>query len=104
MPASITMALVAVRPNVAGRNRLIPASGPTPGSTPTRVPTTQPTNAYMSTGGESATAKPMPRFCSVSSIASEAARSDGQRHAQQRREQIIRAVGEAGAEEDGGDP
>src|SRR6266487_1549635 len=29
MPASITMALVAVRPKVAGRSRLMPAIGPT---------------------------------------------------------------------------
>src|SRR6266540_171331 len=49
MPASMTMAFVASRPNVAGSRRLIPASGPTPGRTPTRVPITQPTNAEKAT-------------------------------------------------------
>ncbi len=52
------MARVASSPNVTGRRRLIPASGPTPGSTPTRVPTTQPTKPYQSTPGDSATLKP----------------------------------------------
>jgi len=54
----MTMAFVALRPKVAGRSRLMPASGPTPGRTPTTVPMKQPTNAYRSTGGERATVKP----------------------------------------------
>ena len=40
-----TIARVASRPNVAGRSRLIPASGPRPGIMPTSVPITQPANA-----------------------------------------------------------
>src|ERR1051325_6941920 len=91
MPASITIAFVALRPNVAGSRRLIPASGPTPGSTPTSVPTTQPTNAESSTGGDSATENPSARFWMVSSTDLEAPRAARQRHAQQRLEQVERA-------------
>ena len=64
------MALVGLSPKVTGRSRLIPARGPTPGRTPTSVPTRQPANAYTSTSGESAVAKPVPRFCSISTIGS----------------------------------
>ncbi len=51
MPASITMALVAFRPNVIGSKIEMPASGPMPGNAPTSVPTRQPMNAYHSTAG-----------------------------------------------------
>ena len=67
MPASITIALVALSPKETGRSRLIPARGPIPGSTPTTVPIRQPTNAYSRTEGVSATEKPTARFCRVSS-------------------------------------
>ena len=40
-----TMAVVGVRPKVAGNSRLMPASGPSPGSMPTMVPTMQPSTA-----------------------------------------------------------
>src|SRR3954462_1773207 len=66
MPASITIALVALSPKVIGRRIEMPASGPMPGSTPTTVPTRQPRNAYHSTAGCSATEKPSSRLCSVS--------------------------------------
>ena len=45
MPASITMALVALSPKVSGSRIEMPASGPMPGSMPTSVPTRQPMNA-----------------------------------------------------------
>ena len=61
MPASITIALVALSPKVIGSRIEMPASGPMPGSTPTSVPTRQPRNAYHSTAGCSATEKPSPR-------------------------------------------
>ena len=60
MPASITIALVALSPKVIGSRIEMPASGPMPGSTPTSVPTRQPRNAYQSTAGCSATEKPKP--------------------------------------------
>src|SRR5262245_34089981 len=104
MPASMTMALVALRPKVAGSSRLMPASGPTPGSTPTMVPMKQPMKAYSSTDGASATVKPRYRFCSVSIIGggSEPAGTTGQRHAQQRVEQEEGAERERDHEHDGG--
>src|SRR5262249_25632033 len=63
-----TIAMIGLRPNVAGRSMLIPASGPTPGSTPTSVPITQPTKAYTSIEGWSATEKPSSRLLNVSAI------------------------------------
>src|SRR5882724_2225500 len=65
MPASITIALVALSPNVIGSRIEMPASGPIPGRTPTSVPTTQPRNAYHSTDGWSATEKPSQSASSV---------------------------------------
>src|SRR5215468_6525464 len=102
MPASITMARVASRPNVAGKSRLIPASGPTPGSTPTSVPTRQPTKPYHSTLGESATLKPRIRFWNVSST-SEPERSPRQRHSQHGIEEEERAPRDGGRQHDGQD-
>ncbi len=66
MPASITIALVASRPNVTGSRMLMPDNGPMPGSTPTSVPTTQPRKPYHSTSGRSATEKPSIRLSMVS--------------------------------------
>src|SRR5262245_58196144 len=86
----MTSALVASRPYVAGRSRLMPASGPTPGSTPTSVPTRQPMKPYQSTPGASATENPTPRFPRVSST-SEAEGTAGQRHLEQRVEEVERA-------------
>ena len=69
MPASITIALVASRPNVTGNRMLMPDKGPIPGSTPTSVPTTQPRKPYHSTSGRSATEKPSIRLSRVLSTA-----------------------------------
>src|SRR5271170_1525734 len=65
MPASITIAFVASRPNVTGKRMLMPDNGPIPGSTPTSVPTTQPRKPYHSTSGRSATEKPSSRLSMV---------------------------------------
>src|ERR1700730_15653109 len=56
MPASMTMALVASRPNVTGSRMLMPDSGPT----------RQPRKPYHSTSGRSATEKPSIRLSKVS--------------------------------------
>src|SRR6186713_3370885 len=103
MPASSTMARVASRPNVAGRSRLMPASGPTPGSTPTSVPITHPAKAYRRIGGCSATPKPSARFWSVSSTPSEPERSHRQRDLEERVEEVERAPRHAHREGDGWD-
>src|SRR5262249_47443525 len=68
MPASITIALVASRPNVTGSRMLMPDSGPMPGSTPTSVPTRQPRKPYHSTPGCSATENPSHRLSRVSTV------------------------------------
>src|SRR6266545_948811 len=99
MPASMTIARVASSPKVAGRSRLIPASGPTPGSTPTSVPTRQPTKPYQSTLGESATLKPRSRFWKVSST-SEPEGTARQRHPQESVEQVERAPGDGHRQHD----
>src|SRR5205085_8562436 len=87
MPASITIALVALSPKVIGSRIEMPDSGPMPGSTPTRVPTRQPRNAYHSMSGCSATEKPCSRLASVLSIgrpfASELERRERQRRLQE---------------------
>src|SRR5215813_6448246 len=92
MPASITRARVASRPYVAGRSRLMPASGPTPGSTPTSVPTRQPMKPYQRTWGLSATEKPSPRFWRVSST-SEAEGAAGEGNLEKRVEEVERSPG-----------
>src|SRR5262245_15328198 len=74
MPASITIALVALSPKVIGNRIEMPASGPMPGSTPTSVPTTQPRNAYHSTAGCSATEKPRPRAWMAAKLESQYSR------------------------------
>src|SRR5512134_1041353 len=71
MPASITIALVASRPNVSGSRIEMPASGPMPGSMPTSVPTTHPRKANHSTSGRSATEKPSRRLSRTDSTVSE---------------------------------
>ena len=60
--------MIGLRPKVAGSNRLIPASGPSPGIMPTSVPMMQPKKAYIRTCGWKATEKPIIRLLKVSSI------------------------------------
>src|SRR5215470_17959990 len=100
MPASITIALVASRPKVAGSRMLIPASGPIPGSTPTSVPTTQPRKAYHMTSGRKATEKPRSRLSAIDSTALEPQQAVRQRRLQQRPEQDIGKQADADAEDD----
>ena len=68
------MAMIGLRPKVAGSSRLIPASGPSPGIMPTSVPMMQPKKAYISTSGWNATEKPIIRLLKVSTIRSPTAR------------------------------
>src|SRR5215510_7067832 len=89
MPASMTIALVASRPKVAGSRMLMPASGPMPGSMPTSVPTMQPMKAYHSTSGRNATEKPSSRLSRVASTASEPEQAAFERRLQRLAEQPV---------------
>jgi hypothetical protein len=62
MPASMMSAPVGSTFSVSGISIAIVAIGPTPGSTPISVPTRQPTKPRKRFIGESAVAKPRPRF------------------------------------------